>query len=141
MREVKPALTAIKIMLIVLWPISATAAQVSFGTGVVATVSLLSISVTLLLSTLSGLTSLLRQMLKDVKETGVIEHRALYIASNLLSSNTAGLLTLFLSEGRLDPNLQAGVIIMASLGGAVVLDRSVQALLSAGESFIKKRDE
>jgi hypothetical protein len=143
-REVKDIGTfvlALKMILALMWPMSAAAAQASFGASIVS-MSLLSISVTLLLSTLSGLTSLLRQMLKDLKHKKRIDHMGLYVASNLLASNTVGLLALFMSEGRFDHNYQAGVIIVASFGGAVVLERGVQGLLGVAEQVItgKGRD-
>lgn len=139
MRDVK-TIIGIKIAVYALWPFSAMAAQATFGAAIV-TMSLLSISVTMLISTLSGLTALLRQMKKDLERSGEIANLWLYVSSNLLASNTVGLLALFLSDGRLDHNFQAGVIIVASYGGTLVLDRSLQTLLTIAEAFFKKGRE
>lgn len=129
MSETKQVFWVLNVAMFVLWPISAAAAQLSFGDSIVA-MSWLSIMITLLLSSLSGLTSLLRKVEADLIDHGEIKHLSLYVTSKIMASNMSGLLALFLSEGRLDHNYQAGVIIIASYGGVVILENSLNKALN-----------
>lgn len=117
-------LLALKIFLYILWPVSAVAATVSLGSSV-ETISVVSVCVTLMMSSLSGLTALLHQMRKDLMETGEIKHLGLYVTSKMLGSNVAGLLTLFFTEKSMDPNYQVASIIVAAFGGTVVLEKAL----------------
>jgi len=122
--ELKTLCTCINIALWFLWPVSAWAATKTLG-NTVAGLDVLSILMTLVISLLSGLTSLLHSMKSDIEKTGEIKHVWLYVCSKMLGSTTAGLMVLFWTEGRLDPNMQAGVIIIAAFGGTWFLERAL----------------
>jgi len=49
----------------------------------------------------------------------------LYISSKMLGSNVAGLMTLFWTNGRLGPDMQAGSIIIAAFGGTWFIERAL----------------
>lgn len=137
MRDLKSLFVAVKVALLIIWPVSAFAATQTLGLGL-ASVSLLSIAMTLLLSSLSGLTALLHHMKKDLERNGHINHLSLYISSKMFGSNTAGLLSLFWLEDRLDPNLQAGVIIIAAFGGTWFLER---IMVAGAEKFFPIKEK
>jgi hypothetical protein len=124
MRELKPIFTTLTVALWVLWPLTAVAAVESFGASL-AGMHLLSILMALMISSLSGLTALLHHMKKDLEQHGEIEYLALYISSKMLGSNVAGLTTLFWTTGQVNPNMQAGLIILAAFGGTWTLERAL----------------
>lgn len=125
MRDLKALFTAIYTGLGILWPVTALAASQSLGDGL----SLKTVAIAVLLSTLSGLTSLLHQMHKDLKEYGHIQHKWVYITEKMLGANTAGLLMLFITENKFDPNTQGGMIIVAAFGGILFLQNRLGSLM------------
>ena len=122
MRDLKPLFTTGYVSLCLLWPISALAATQSFGDNI-SGLNLLSILMTLMISSLSGLTALLHHMKQDLEKNGAIKNLGLYISSKILGSNVAGLAMLFWTEGAVNPNTQAGLIIIAAFGGTWFLER------------------
>lgn len=122
MRELKPLFTCLNVAAWILWPLSAVAATQSFGASL-SGLSVLSILMALMISSLSGLTALLHHMKQDLERHGEIKNLGLYISSKMFGSNTAGLMTLFWTESRFDPNIQAGLVIVAAFGGTWFLER------------------
>lgn len=122
MRDLKSVITCFNILLGAAWPLSAVAATQTFSSGM-AELSFLSIFMTLVVSSLSGLTALLHHMKKDLEASGGIKHIKLYVSSKMLGSNLAGLLTLFTTDGRFDANTQASMIIIAAFAGTLLLDK------------------
>jgi hypothetical protein len=137
MRDLKPLFTALNVAMCVLWPLTAAAATESFGSSM-AGVQLLSILMTLMISSLSGLTALLHHMKKDLERHGSIKYLGLYISSKMLGSNVAGLMTLFWTNTRFDANMQAGLIIVAAFGGTWLLE---QVLNRATDKFFDPKKE
>jgi predicted membrane-bound spermidine synthase len=128
MLDLKPLFTTINVALWVLWPISAVAATQSFGENI-SGLNLLSILMTMMISSLSGLTALLHHMKQDLERNGTIKNLGLYISSKMLGSNVAGLAMLFWTEGGFNPNTQAGLIIIAAFGGTWFLERVLAHLI------------
>lgn len=119
MRDTKAILTATWTLLAILWPVSAFAASQGLGEAL----TLKTIASALLLSVVSGLTSLLYKMQKDLKDHGHIQHLWLYVTSKMMGSVLAGLVALFWTEGDYDANKQAMFILAASFGGIVFLEQ------------------
>lgn len=121
MRDKKFLITALWAVLAILWPVTAFAASQGLGD----VVSAKTMASALLLAVLSGLTSLLYKMQKDLKEHGVIQRLWLYVSSKMMGSVTAGLVALFWTEGNYDANRQACIILLAAFGGIFFLEQSL----------------
>lgn len=135
MKELKQVLIASKVALIVLWPVSAWAATIAFGEQM-ASIPLLSLLMTLILSTLTGATALLHAMKKEYEKIGhengaSIPHLWLFVSSRMLSSNTAGLLLfLFADSWDIPTGYRAGYIALAAFGGNWTIQRALQFFAS-----------
>lgn len=128
MNYIKNLFLFFKLTLAVLWPTTIYAAQMTLGENLAA-IPPSSILITMLLSTLSGLTSLLNRLKKEYEEHGDVKNIRLFIASNLMGSNLAGLLAfLATSHMNTDVTLQAGAIILAAFGGVWVIEKVVVSL-------------
>lgn len=129
-KELKQALWVANIALILLWPVSAWAATITFGAQMAA-IPLLDVLMTLVLSILSGVTSLLHAMKQEYEKHGEIQRLGLFVASKLFGSIVAGLLTFFCAEAwQWSENYQAAAIIMAGFGGTWLIERALQSFVS-----------
>lgn len=109
----------------ILWPMSAYAAQVSFGNAIFKGDPQAILGV-LTLSSMSGLTSLLAQMKKDYQEFGKIDHLWLYISAKMSGSNMAGLAMYFAADtGNIGSSATSLAIIFAAFGGTLMLERGL----------------
>jgi hypothetical protein len=108
-----------------MWPITATAASITFGEKLTS-IPALSILMTLLLSTLSGVTSLLNAMKREYEQNKTIDRLWLFISSKLLGSNLAGLLAFLGSEYWGVPDTAIAIaIILAAFGGGPLIERGL----------------
>lgn len=125
-KELKQALIATKVMLMILWPTCAWAAAITFGESM-ASIPPLAILMTLTISTLSGVTALLHAMKQEYEKHGAIQRMWLLVSSKLFGSNTAGLAMFFACvELRRSDAEMALAIIIASFGGTWLLERALQ---------------
>lgn len=126
-KELKHALFFAKGVLAVLWPTCAWAAASTFGTSMTS-IPALAVLMTVILSTLSGVTALLHAMKQEYETSGVIAHLWLLVTSKLFGSNTAGLLMFFLAESMgMEDAKEAMAIIVAAFGGTWFIERVLQA--------------
>lgn len=124
-RELKRALLATKLVLVVLWPVSAWAATIAFGAQLTQ-IPMLSILMTLILSTLMGATALLHAMTQEYQEKEKIERLWLFVAYRMVSSNAAGLLMFFGAESwDIQTGYRAGAIMLAAFGGTWSIQRAL----------------
>lgn len=127
-RELKQLALALKATLALLWPASAWAASIAFGEDL-ASIPMLSILATVILSTVLGATALLHWMLEQYEksESDKIPRLGLQVAYRLLSSNAAGLLA-FMAVESLDiaTGKKAGAIMLAAFGGVWTIQRALQ---------------
>lgn len=125
-KELKQLLLACKMILAVLWPVSAWAATIAFGDDL-ARIPMRSILATVNLSTLLGATALLHWMIEEYKQHDKIARLWLQVVSRLLSSNAAGLLMFFGIESWTIPTgYKAGAIMLAAFGGAWTIQRGLR---------------
>lgn len=126
-KELKRALFVTQGTLAVLWPTCAWAAAITFG-NTMTNIPALAILMTVILSTLSGITSLLHSMKQEYETAGAIPHLWLLVASKLFGSNTAGLLMFFMAESLgLEDAKEAMAIIVAAFGGTWFIERVLQS--------------
>jgi hypothetical protein len=124
--ELKQLLLACKVTLAVLWPASAWAAGIAFGDDL-ASIPMLSVLATVILSTVLGATALLHWMIDQYQLNDKIPRLALQVVSRMLSSNAAGLLAFFTVESmNIDRGYKAGAIMLAAFGGAWTIQRAIQ---------------
>jgi uncharacterized membrane protein len=124
-KELKQPFVLVTAALIILWPISAIAATITFGSQL-AQIPLLAILMTCLLSTLSGVTALLHAMKQEYERAGDIPRLWLFVSSKMFGSNVAGILMFFVAEGyQLTDAWQAASIILAAFGGGPLVERAV----------------
>lgn len=120
-RETKQALAVFKLILLVLWPVSAWAATVTFGEALAKT-QLLSILMTFILSTVMGATALLHAMIDEYTKKDKIDRLWLFVSSKMLSSNAAGLVMFFSADSLGVPtSWMAGAVMVASFGGTTFI--------------------
>lgn len=127
-RELKQALIATKATLLVLMPVSAYAATLTFGQQLVQN-QMLDILMTLLLSTGMGATALVNAMAEEYRANKgeAIPRLGLFIASRMLSSNAAGLLMYFVQQSLgINTDYRAGYIMLAAFGGNWFIQRLLQ---------------
>lgn len=125
-RELKQTLFALKAALVMLWPVSAWAATITFGEQL-AQIPMLSILMTVILSTVMGATALLHAMTQEYQQKDKIDHLWLFVTSRVLSSNAAGLLMFFGAESSDFPTgYKAGAIMLAAFGGTWFIQRALQ---------------
>jgi hypothetical protein len=128
-RELKQVLWASKIAVTLLWPVSAWAATLTFGAQM-ATIPMLDVLMTLVLSILSGTTSLLHAMKQEYERNGAIPRIGLFVASKMFGSILAGLLMFFCAEAWDWPeNYQAAAIIVAAFGGTIFVEGVFKAAM------------
>jgi hypothetical protein len=115
-----------------LWATSAyAAARESFGSSL-ASIPPMAIAMTLLISSLSGLASLLAQLKKDYQLQGEVPRLGLYVASKLTGSNVVGLAAFFYCEYKQwDPFLEALSIMGASYAGTMLAERAIAVYIDA----------
>lgn len=125
-KEITQALVAAKAVLLLLWPLTGWAATITFGQKL-SEIPLLAILMTLMLSTLSGLTALLNAMKQEYDKTSEIERLWLFVSSKMLGSNVAGLLMFFAGETyNFADTAQAVAIILAAFGGGPLIERALR---------------
>lgn len=125
-KELKQLLMACKVTLAVLWPASAWAASLAFGEDM-ASIPMLSILTTVILSTVLGATALLHWMIDQYQAAEKIPKLGLQVASRMLSSNAAGLLAFCVVESmKIDRGYKAGAIMLAAFGGTWTIQRALQ---------------
>lgn len=116
-KELKQTLLAAKVTLILLWPVSAWAATITFG-GQISSIPLLDLLMTLVLSTLMGATSLLHAMKEEYKKAPEIPHLWLFVGSHMLGAIGAGLFVFFAAaSAEVRSGYVAGAIMLGSFGG------------------------
>ena len=124
-KELKQAIMAAKLGLCLLWPLTATAATITFGERMTA-IPALAIVMTLLLSTLSGVTALLHAMKKEYEQNKQVDRLWLFVSSKLLGSNLAGLLMFFGAEHfGMAETTEAAAICLAAFGGGPLIERAL----------------
>jgi hypothetical protein len=122
-----------KLTIWTMWPLTAWAASITFGERMAA-IPLLAILMTAMLSTLSGVTALLHKMKQEYEKSGEIQRLWLFISSNLLGSNVAGLLCFFAAESyNVTDTMEAAAIVLAAFGGTWLIER---ALLVVANRYI-----
>jgi hypothetical protein len=126
-KDLKQLLIAAKVILLVLWPVSAYAATIAFGEQM-AQIPLLSMLMTVILSTLMGATALLHAMKQEYEKTDDINRLWLFVTSRMLSSNAAGLLMFFGAESwdGIATSHKAAAIMLAAFGGTWTIERALQ---------------
>lgn len=125
-RQLTQTLIASKAALVLLWPVSAWAATIAFGEQM-ASIPLLSVLMTVILSTLMGATALLHAMKQEYEKAAVIPRLPLFVAYHMLSSNAAGVLMFFGAESwDIQTGYRAGAIMLAAFGGVVSIGRAFQ---------------
>lgn len=127
-RELKQALIAAKVTLLVLMPVSAYAATLTFGQQLVQT-QLLDILMTVILSTVMGATALVNSMAEEYRANKgePIPQLGLFITSRMLSSNAAGLVMYFTQQALgIGTDYRAGYIMLAAFGGNWFIQRLLQ---------------
>lgn len=125
-KELKQTLIVAHMALMLLWPISAWAATIAFGTQL-AQIPLLSILMTVILSTLMGATSLLHAMKQEYEARGEIQRLGFFVAYRMLSSNAAGILMFFAAESwQMENSYKAAAIMLAAFGGTWSIERALQ---------------
>jgi hypothetical protein len=124
-QELKQLLLAAKIALWVMWPLTATAATITFGDRM-ASIPALAVVMTLILSNLCGVTALLHAIKKEYEQGRQIDRLWLFMACKLLGSNTAGLMAFFGAEYYDIPDAgEALAICIAAFGGGPLIERAV----------------
>lgn len=127
MREV---FYVLQVCAIFIWPVTVFAAQLSFGADI-ANSDLLGVCMTLILSSLSGLTALLAQMKNDYEANGKIDRLWLYATGKMFGSNLAGVIAFFLADMyKMTSASTAVFIIAASFGGTWLLERALASMVS-----------
>lgn len=125
-KELAQAMVAAKTALLLLWPVSAWASAIVFGEKM-AQIPLLAVLMTVILSTLSGVTALLHAMKQEYEAHGEIPRLWLFVASKMLGSNVAGMLMFFGAETwNFSDTMEAGAIILAGFGGTWTIERALQ---------------
>jgi hypothetical protein len=123
-KELKQLLCAAALGL--LWPATAWATTAALGEGL-ASIPIADWLATMILSTVLGATALLHWMIDEYEQHEQIPRLALQVASRMLSSNAAGLLTFMaLGSWDIDKGYKAGAIMLAAFGGAVTIQRALQ---------------
>lgn len=124
-KELTQTLVVAKLALLMLWPVSAWAATLTFG-GQMAQIPLLDLAMTLILSILSGVTALVHAMKQEYEKSGAIPRLGLFVASKLLGSIVAGLLMFFGADSWDIPSTRlAAAIILCSFGGTWLIERAL----------------
>lgn len=129
-KEIKQLLVAAKITLLIMWPVSAWAAAITFGDQM-AQLPLLSLLMTVLLSTVMGATALLHAMKLEYEAKDKIDRLWLFVCSKMLGSNAAGLLVFFMAESwEIRTSYLAGAIMLASFGGVFFIERAFNGFIN-----------
>lgn len=116
---------ALKIAMIVMWPLTAYAAEMSFGSAMLQS-DPLAIVMALILSSMSGLSALLAQMKKDYEANGKIDRLWLYVSAKMSGSNVSGLCAYFVATYyNIGSSATAAGIIIAAFGGTWALERAL----------------
>jgi hypothetical protein len=125
-----------KLMLWVLWPVTAFAAQLSFSHSFADTDVLLDVLMTIGISVLVGLTSLLVAMKAAYEKDGKIDRLWLFVSSKMLCSTVAGITTYFCA-GLLGMPRDGAVIAIIGMAycGTVAMERLSNAVM---EHFVAK---
>jgi hypothetical protein len=123
--EIKQGILAAQVVLCLLWPLTATAASITFGDKMT-TIPVLAVVMTLLLSTLAGVTALLHALKKEYEENNRIDRLWLFVTSKLFGSNMAGMLMFFGAEyWDMSEAAEAAAICLAAFGGGPLIERAV----------------
>lgn len=129
-KELKQFLLAAKIVLLLLWPVSAWAAAITFG-GQMSQIPMLDLLMTVMLSTVMGATALLHAMTIEYRKAPEIQRLWLFVTSKMLGSNAAGLFVFFVAESwDIRTSYVAGAIMLASFGGTFFLERAYQSFVN-----------
>lgn len=129
-KEIKQLLFAGKVLLVMMWPMSAWAATITFGSQM-ADIDLLSLLMTTLLSTVMGGTSLLHAMKAEYEAKEKIDRLWLFVSSRMLGSNAAGLLVFFAAESwGIRTSYLAGAIMLASFSGTYFIEKAVHQFMT-----------
>lgn len=125
-KTVTPAnlIIAVKALLWMLWPATAIAATSIYGSAD-GKVTIAEICVTVLISALSGTTSLLYRMHRQLEQTGELAYVWMLATSHMSGAVVAGLFMFFLTEAQgLGDLNQVVAVIPASFGGVFLLERA-----------------
>jgi hypothetical protein len=125
--ELKQPLLVGQTILAMLWPVSACAAQITFGEELAA-IPVLSIMMTLLLSTVMGATALLHALKVEYETRGEVRHLWLFVSARMFGSNAAGLFTFFFID--MPTNYTAATIMLAAFAGTVFLEKMASKFIS-----------
>lgn len=125
--EISHSLFVAKLVVIFLWPFSAYAAQISFGEEL-ANIPALSLLMTLILSSLMGITSVLHAMTEEYKTHDKIDRIWLFVSSKMFGSVSAGFMMFFGSDSLAIPTgYKALAIAGAAFGGTMLIKRFVKS--------------
>jgi len=124
-------LLMMKVMLYVMWPLTATAAQLSFSRSLYQTDVLLDLCLTIGISVLVGLSGLLVHMKTEYLTNAKIDHLWLFVSSKMMCSVTAGVGMYFAADTlQLERSGTVVAIILASFSGTVLLEKGAAGLIN-----------
>ena len=125
-QEIKQTMLMLKFVILALCPMSAWAAQLSFGEEMAA-IPLMSYIATIILSTVMGLASLLHHMTEQYKVVDKIERMGLLICHKMVGSNVAGFAMFMCADSVGVPvSWKAGAIMGFAFGGTWLIERAVK---------------
>ncbi len=114
-----------------MWPVSAWAASITFGSQM-AEIDMLSLLMTVLLSTVMGATALLHAMKAEYEAKEKIDRLWLFVSSRMLGSNAAGLLVFFAAESwGIRTSYLAGAIMLAAFGGTFFIEKAYKKFINS----------
>lgn len=123
-------LAMMKLMLWVMWPITATAAQLSFSKSLYTTDVMLDLLLTACISILVGLSGLLVHMKNEYQTAGKIDHLWLFVSSKMMCSLIAGIGMYFGADWlQLARSGTVIAIILASFSGTVLLETGANTFI------------
>jgi hypothetical protein len=126
-KDITASLLATKLITLTLWPVSAYAAQLTFGEEL-AKIPVLSFLMTFILSSLLGITAVLHTMLKELQTNGQIKYVWLSISARMFGSISAGLMMFFYSDTLSIPlGYKALAIMGAAFSGTVLIEKWVKS--------------
>jgi hypothetical protein len=123
---IKQSLHLLRAITLALCPMTAWAAQLSFGEEMAA-IPLMSYVATIILSTVMGLAALLHHMTEQYKVVDKIERMGLLICHKLVGSNVAGFVMFMCADSVGIPvSWKAGAIMGFAFGGTWIIERAVK---------------
>lgn len=124
--ELKQTIGVLRFIVLAVCPMSAWAAQLSFGEEMAA-IPLLSYVATIILSSVMGLAALLHHMTEQYKVVDKIDRMGLLICHKMVGSNVAGFMMFMCADSVGIPlTWKAGAIMGFAFGGTFLIERAVK---------------